>query len=134
VAAGAHLVKVGDDDARLLYDAPLDALRDRLVELGADVVLATYGPAGAGLDTVGVAVTAPISKLPGRVVDTMGAGDAVLSAIAASLVQDSPEGEDEWDAALHRAMDVAAATCRFEGALLRLPSAVANEDAVHYGS
>jgi fructokinase len=64
----------------------------------------------------------------------MGAGDAVLSAIAASLVQDSPEGEDEWDGALRRAMDVAAATCRFEGGLLRLPSALASEDVVHYGS
>jgi fructokinase len=134
LAAGSRLVKVGDDDARLLFGAPLDALRDRLVELGAEVVLATYGAAGAALDTVGVAVTAPISKLPGAIVDTMGAGDAVLAAIAASLVQDSPEGEDEWDAALHRAMDVAAATCRFEGGLLRLPSALESDDAVHDGS
>lgn len=134
LAAQASLVKVGEDDAALLYRVPLDGLRDRLRDLGAAVVLTTYGPAGAGLDAPGMEITAPISKLPGRIVDTMGAGDAVLSAIAASLVQDSPEGEDEWGAALHRAMDVAAATCRCEGALLRLPSAIDDDELEHFGS
>jgi len=33
-----------------------------------------------------------------------------------------------WAVALERAMAVAAATCRFEGALLRLPSALAGDD------
>lgn len=134
LATRARLVKIGEDDAALLYREPLDAVSGRLRDLGAEVVLATYGPAGAALDAAGVAVTAPIAKLPGRIVDTMGAGDAVLSAIAASLVQDSPEGEGEWDAALRRAMDVAAATCRFEGALLRLPSAIGSDEVEHFGS
>lgn len=134
LATGAHLAKVGEDDALVLYGEPLDAVRDRLIAQGVDVVLATYGPAGAALDTAGVAVTAPVSKLPGPLVDTMGAGDAVLSSIAASLVWESPEGEAEWDAALHRAMDIAAATCRFEGALLRLPSVLVDEDVLHFGS
>lgn len=134
LAAHARLVKIGEDDAALLYREPLDAVSDRLRDLGAEVVLATYGSAGAALDATGVAVTAPIAKLPGRIVDTMGAGDAVLSAIAASLVQDAPEDEDEWGAALHRAMDVAGSTCRFEGALLRLPSALDSEELEHFGS
>ena len=50
LAAGAALVKVGEDDATLLYDEPLDALRERLVDLGVGAVLATQGAAGATLE------------------------------------------------------------------------------------
>jgi fructokinase len=122
LAAGAALVKVGDDDAALLYDAPLDDLRARLVGLGAGAVLATYGAGGAAVDAGGDAVSRPVSELLGAVVDTMGAGDAVLAATVALVREGLPEGPGEWGAVLERAMDVAAATCRFEGALLRLPS------------
>src|SRR5690606_19906921 len=51
LAARAELVKVGADDAALLYDGDLDALRDRLRGLGADAVLATAGADGAVLET-----------------------------------------------------------------------------------
>ena len=91
-------------------------------------MLATQGAAGATLEAGDVLVTRPVSALPGRIVDTMGAGDATLAAAVASLVSDGPEDEDAWALALERAMDVAAATCRFEGALLRLPSALHGED------
>lgn len=128
LVADAALIKVGDDDAQLLYGTTLDELRAGLVDLGADVVLATQGSAGATLEAGDITVTRPVSVLPGGIVDTMGAGDATLSAIVASLVADRPADEDAWAAALERAMDVAAATCRFEGALLRLPSALAHED------
>ncbi|MFG6503012.1 PfkB family carbohydrate kinase [Microbacterium sp. P05] len=122
IAAGALLVKVGEDDAALLYDADLDALRARLIERGAAVVLATFGPAGAAIDVGGEVVVRPISDLPGAVIDTMGAGDAVLAATVAQLDEGLPRDADAWGDVLERAMDVAAATCRFEGALLRLPS------------
>lgn len=128
LAAGAALVKVGEDDAALLYGDRLDALRSRLIDLGARAVLATEGAAGATIEADGVVVTRPISNLPGRIVDTMGAGDAALAATVAALVTDEPSGADYWGAVLQAAMDAAAATCRFEGALLRTPSSLAAVD------
>jgi fructokinase len=124
LAAGAALVKVGEDDATLLYGEPLDALRARLVDLGVAAVLATQGSAGAAIEAGTDVVTRPISVLPGRIVDTMGGGDAAFATAVAGLVEGAPERADAWGELLERAMDVAAATCRFEGALLRLPSAV----------
>ncbi len=45
-----------------------------------------------------------------------------MLATTAALVRDRlPATAEEWDAVLSRAMDVAAATCRHEGALLRTP-------------
>ncbi|GAA1915509.1 carbohydrate kinase [Microbacterium aoyamense] len=124
VVPGATLAKVGEDDAALLYGEPLDLLRTRLIDLGAEAVLATYGSSGAAIDAGQDAVTAPISGFPGRIVDTMGGGDAAFASTIASLLA----GRDDWSAVLHEAMDVAAATCRFEGALLRLPSALERID------
>ncbi|GAA2009855.1 PfkB family carbohydrate kinase [Microbacterium ulmi] len=134
LAGGAALVKVGEDDARLLYGEPLDALRARLIDLGAGAVLATQGADGATIETGDDVVTRPVSDLPGRIVDTMGAGDAALAATVAELLQGLPRDADAWGAVLQRAMDVAAATCRFEGALLRLPSAVEGMDLDRLGT
>ncbi|PNW10322.1 hypothetical protein C1632_00600 [Microbacterium testaceum] len=120
-ASGALIVKVGEDDAQLLYDGPLDDLRARLVDLGVGAVLATYGAGGAAIDAAGSSVSRPISDLPGRIVDTMGGGDAVLATTAALVRDRLPADAGEWDAVLSRAMDVAAVTCRHEGALLRTP-------------
>lgn len=120
-ASGALLVKVGEDDARLLYDAPLEQLREKLVALGVGAVLATYGAGGAAIDADGTSVSRGISELPGRIVDTMGGGDAVLATTAALVRDRLPATAEDWDAVLSRAMDVAAATCRHEGALLRTP-------------
>lgn len=130
----AALIKVGDDDAQLLYGVELDVLRARLIDLGAAAVLATHGAAGATLEAADVLVTRPVSTLPGAIVDTMGAGDATLAAAVASLVLDRPGDEDAWALTLERAMDVAAATCRFEGALLRLPSALLEVDLESLGT
>ena len=134
IAARADLVKVGDDDAALLYGESLDALRARLRALGVRIVLATKGAAGADLDTGEDVVSLPVSSLPGPIIDTMGAGDASLAATVAGLVEGTPEGVDGWRALLQTAMDVAAATCRFEGALLRLPSALQSEDLDRLGT
>ncbi|WP_127473017.1 PfkB family carbohydrate kinase [Microbacterium sulfonylureivorans] len=124
LATGAALVKVGEDDAALLYGQPLDSLRSRLVDLGVAAVLATEGASGATIEAGDVVVTHPVSTLPGRIVDTMGAGDAAFAATVEAVLDREPSGEDEWAEVLRAAMDVAAATCRFEGALLRTPAAL----------
>ncbi|WP_036281177.1 carbohydrate kinase family protein [Microbacterium sp. CH12i] len=129
VAANAAIVKVGADDAALLYDGDLDALRTRLRTLGAEAVLATAGADGAVLETDAGTFTAPIAHLPGPIIDTVGAGDATLSGVAEGLVGTRPDTADEWQRLLDRAMDVAAATCRAEGGLLRTPESI--EDGEH---
>ncbi|KAA9107734.1 PfkB family carbohydrate kinase [Microbacterium rhizomatis] len=134
LATRAALVKVGDDDAALLYDAPLDELRARLVDLGVQAVVATQGAGGASIEAGDIVVTRPISHLPGDIVDTMGGGDAVLAVVAAALVGGAPTDEDEWAGVLKNAMDVAAATCRYEGALLRLPSSLNGIDLDRIGT
>ncbi|WP_375294184.1 PfkB family carbohydrate kinase [Microbacterium sp.] len=121
MAPRAALVKVGADDAALLYDDDLDGLRSRLRALGVPAVLATAGAQGAVIETDAGTVTAPISALPGPVIDTVGAGDATLAAVAAALVEAGPTSGHDWAVVLRRAMDVAAATCRAEGGLLRTP-------------
>ncbi|WP_175989027.1 PfkB family carbohydrate kinase [Microbacterium tenebrionis] len=124
IVAGAAVVKVGADDAALLYDGDLDALRARLRGLGAGAVLATAGREGAVLEADAGIFTAPISALPGPVVDTVGAGDATLAAVAAGMVAARPGHAVEWQRLLEAAMDVAAATCRAEGGLLRTPESL----------
>ena len=134
VAASADLVKIGEDDAALLYGESVDAVAARLREAGAHAVLATRGAAGASVAVNGMTVSAPASAVPGAIVDTMGAGDAVLASAVASLLADHPVDPDQWRSVLITAMDVAAATCRFEGALLRLPSALLGLDVERVGS
>ena len=130
LASGSEIVKVGADDAALLYDGDLDGLRDRLRGLGAGAVLATAGADGAVLESDAGRFHAPIAVLPGAVVDTVGAGDATLAVVAAGLVGGAPVGGDAWQELLDRAMAVAAATCRAEGGLLRTPESLTARDGV----
>ncbi len=134
VAASADLVKIGEDDAALLYGQSVDAVAIRLREAGARAVLATRGGAGASVTVDAMTVSAPVSAVPGLVVDTMGAGDAALASTIASLLAEHPVDPDQWRSVLITAMDVAAATCRFEGGLLRLPSALLGLDVERVGS
>lgn len=134
LAADAAIIKVGADDASLLYDGDLDALRLRLRGLGAGAVLATAGADGATLDADAGVVVAPIASLPGRVVDTVGAGDATLAAVAAGLVDGAPADSVRWQELLDRAMRVAAATCRAEGGLLRTPESLVDAERGVHGS
>jgi fructokinase len=134
LAAGASFVKVGEDDAHLLYGGELDALRARLIDMGVGAVLATEGANGATIEAGTEVVTRPVSSLAGRIVDTMGAGDAAFATAVAGLLEGTPADADAWGELLERAMDVAAATCRFEGALLRLPSAVEGIDLDRIGT
>jgi fructokinase len=125
----AALVKIGDDDARLLYRSSLTEMRERMLALGAAAVLSTAGADGARLDASGVSVSRGISVLPGRIVDTMGAGDATLATVVQALVRSPQLDEAAWEQALAEAMGVAAATCRAEGALLRVPREDAGDEA-----
>ncbi|MFE6995741.1 PfkB family carbohydrate kinase [Microbacterium sp. NPDC057659] len=134
LAARSTLVKVGADDAALLYDGDLDALRARLRTAGAAAVLATAGADGAVLDTDAGVVVSPIASLPGRIVDTVGAGDATLAAVAAGLNDGRPADDAGWQALLDRAMLIAAATCRAEGGLLRTPESLAESERGVQGS
>lgn len=134
LAARSALVKIGVDDVELLYGEPIDAVSPRLIDLGVGAVFATEGASGATIETATDAATRPISDLPGRIVDTMGAGDAAFAAVLAALVSDWPEDADAWGLVLENAMDVAAATCRFEGALLRLPTALVGPDLDRLGT
>lgn len=126
LATSAAVVKVGADDAAILYDGDLDALRARLRGLGAAAVLATAGAEGATIDADAGVVSAPIAQLPGAVIDTVGAGDATLAAVSEGLVSASRSDLAQWRALLLRAMDIAAATCRAEGGLLRTPESLAD--------
>ena len=134
LAASAAVVKVGSDDAAILYDGDLDALRVRLRSLGTAAVLATARADRATIDADAGIVSAPIAVLPGAVIDTVGAGDATLAAVAEGLVSASPTDLGEWHALLLRAMDVAAATCRAEGGLLRTSESLADATRGVHGS
>jgi fructokinase len=134
LAARASLVKVGADDATLLYDGDLDALRARLRGLGATAVLATAGRDGGVIESDAGAFRSPIADLPGPIVDTVGAGDATLAAVAARLSQSEPKTDAEWQELLDEAMLIAAATCRAEGGLLRTPESLNEAERGVFGS
>lgn len=134
LAGHSALVKVGADDAALLYDGDVHTLRARLKALGATAVLATAGPEGAVLETGAGTFTAPIASLPGPVVDTVGAGDATLAAITAGLALGEPGTPEQWQALIERAMLIAAATVRAEGGLLRTPESLAEAERGVFGS
>jgi fructokinase len=122
ISGASLLVKVGDDDAPFLGADGLASLVPDLQRRGAGVVLATEGKAGARLLDGEVEVSSGIAALPGPIVDTMGAGDASLASVVADVVRRGrPTDSIGWSRVLERAMLVAAATCRSEGALLRTP-------------
>lgn len=134
LAKRSALVKVGADDAALLYDGDVHTLRARLRDLGVAAVLATAGRDGAILQTEAGTFTAPIATLPGPIIDTVGAGDATLAAIAAGLAAGEPQTSEGWQELVERAMLIAAATVRAEGGLLRTPESLAEAERGVFGS
>jgi len=113
------LLKIGDDDAHLLFGrsvaSAIPELRARYAH-----VLATEGGAGASVHLDGRRFSSPALAASDQVVDTMGAGDAVFASVLAEIAADGLDAVD-WDAALRRAMGIAAATIAHPGALLRTP-------------
>lgn len=126
LAGRSLLVKVGDDDAPFLGAAGLGDLVPGLIGRGTRIVLATEGRAGARIVDGDIDVSSGIASLPGGIIDTMGAGDASLASVVADLVRAGrPADAAAWTLVLDRAMLVAAATCRSEGALLQTPDGFA---------
>lgn len=118
VAARSVLVKLSDEDATLLYDRKVDPLAEEFLAAGTAVVVTTHGAKGATLHRTGQRpVDSPAVPLPGPVVDTIGAGDAVLAAVVDGMLR---HGGD-WPTIMMRAMRIASATVRGAGGRLRLP-------------
>ncbi len=113
------LLKIGDDDTRLLYGQPVGAVIAALQRRFTHV-LATDGPVGASMHLRTGSVSSPALARPEDVVDTMGAGDAVFASVLAGIAGHGIDSVD-WDATLRHAMQVAAATIAHPGALLRTP-------------
>jgi fructokinase len=112
-APSVRLLKLGDEDAQLLYGRPLDEVVGFFSPH--TTVLATAGSGGATVFERGVSVSRPIVSSAKPIVDTMGAGDATFASVIASLSQ----GEGDWGVILDRAMAIAAATIRHHGGVLR---------------
>ncbi len=115
----AQLLKLGDDDTRLLYGEPIAAVAPRLLARY-PYVLATEGDDGASVRVGDARWRHPALAIPDEVVDTLGAGDAVFASVLAEIAT-TGVGDIDWFDALERAMEIAAATVAHPGALLRLP-------------
>jgi len=115
----AQLLKLGDDDAQLLYGRPVSEIAPRLLSRY-PYVLATEGRDGASVRVGDARWRHPSLATADAVVDTMGAGDAVYASVIADVVERGLRDIDWYDA-LARAMGIAAATVARPGALLRVP-------------
>ncbi|NQX10314.1 hypothetical protein HQQ80_01605 [Microbacteriaceae bacterium VKM Ac-2855] len=122
VADGAALIKLGAEDAELIFDEPLARATARVLAAGAEAVLETAGSAGAALVISRERVSVPIAAADGPVIDTMGAGDATFATVVEELAVSNDSNIIDPHAVLNRAMNVAAATIRAGGGLLRLPA------------
>lgn len=119
----AAVVKVGEEDAHLLWSESLEVVTARVLERGASVVLATAGAQGATATSADFTVHRGIARSHVPIVDTMGAGDATFASIVASITSPAAVVSKEfWGPALERAMAVAAETIRNPGGLLRVPA------------
>lgn len=124
--AAAHIVKTSDEDAQFLYpdDAPVDTAR-RWADLGAALVVVTFGAAGAAAYAGGV----EIARRPGVAItlaDTVGAGDSFSGGLLTALADRGVATPADLraaladprvvTAALEYAVLVSAMTCEAPGA------------------
>lgn len=129
-SAGSDLLKLGDDDSRLLHSRPVNEAAAAYLDVGARAVLATEGADGVTVHEGRSSFHAEIARDSRPVVDTMGAGDATFAAVLAetSRLGRLPSGA-EWRPVLATAMEIAAQTIRVAGGTLRLPTSL-SESAV----
>jgi len=116
LAATSAMVKIGEDDAALVYNEPVTSVAANYLASGAGAVLATLGSDGAALHLPASRLEHGIVHDPRPIIDTMGAGDSTFAAVIAGLVSG-----DGWETILETAMGIAAETIRFEGGQLRVP-------------
>ncbi|MDO5051938.1 MAG: carbohydrate kinase family protein [Pseudoclavibacter sp.] len=123
-ASSALLVHLSERDAPLLAPAPAQGAptsAERLLAAGAAHVLASAGPGPARwLGRSGIDVALPAPRLPGPVVDPLGAGDALVAAVAAGLLRTPrPLWPQRARSILAAAMSLAGATVRQRGPCLQ---------------
>jgi fructokinase len=121
------IVKVSLNDLGLLYGSSDQAALERIFSGGTELVVLTRGSAGAEIVTAaGDRYTAPPVLLDALLVDTIGAGDAALAALIASVLADADARSDprpsrpdllllDWGCHLGRAMAAAAKCCQHAG-------------------
>jgi fructokinase len=120
IAGRADVVKVSDDDLRFLApDKTPDATIDRLLALGARVVLRTHGSDDVEIRMASGRGTVPVPTV--EVVDTVGAGDAfgggfLASWTAAGRGRDDLASMDLVCDSVRVAVRVAALSCARPGA------------------
>ncbi|HEU5045654.1 MAG TPA: carbohydrate kinase [Nocardioidaceae bacterium] len=125
LAQRARLVKVSEDDLRLLHpDEPLDDVAAAMLVGATELVVVTHGAEGATAYRDGSKVNAPGSRV--EVVDTVGAGDSFMAALVAVLLEWEVTApgpgrlqaldEDRLRTLLVAAGAAAAATCARRGA------------------
>ena len=87
IAAGSSLVKLSDEDLRLLRpgDPEEDVCRELLAGGRTELVVLTRGAHGARAFTEGA--TLDVKAPPTQVVDTVGAGDSFMAAVLAMLFE-----------------------------------------------
>jgi ribokinase len=109
---------VNEHEARFLLGEDLEDLEmtaERLLELGASSAVVTLGAAGAILATEGSTRHFPAPEV--EAVDTTGAGDAFVGALAAKLAEDASLGES-----VHYAVLAGSVAATREGAQGSLPT------------
>lgn len=123
LAGLAHLVKISDEDAHLLYAGECDdTLALRWLARGAAVVVMTRGGKGASAWSAGGRVDVAAPSI--TVVDTVGAGDTFQAAMLAWLAENAALdaatlatlSSDRLQALLRFAAEAAAITCSRRGA------------------
>ncbi|MEU7611270.1 PfkB family carbohydrate kinase [Micromonospora sp. NPDC049204] len=122
-APGAHLVKLSSADAGLLYPGePVEGVAAYLRELGAATVVVTLGAAGAVLAAAAAdPVRVPAPKVDA--VDATGAGDSVLAALIADLLNDGePDSPAGWVERVAFALRVAGLVCERPGGATAMPT------------
>lgn len=114
-APGFDIVFASDDEARILFgDETPEAIADRFLGLGARIVVAKQGAAGALLATAEARIAIP--PAPSSPVDASGAGDSFAGAFLAWYVE---TGDAELAAT--KGAEVAAATVSGLGAVEPIP-------------
>jgi fructokinase len=96
----ADVVKLSDEDAEWLYpDSGVDAVLQRILDLGAGLAVCTLGADGGRLRTRQSAVSVPARRV--TVADTIGAGDSFMSCLIAELLKrtEAPARLDEHELA-----------------------------------
>ncbi len=133
LAASSAVVKLSRQDIELLFAGAdhRDVVR-QILAVGPVAVVVTAGSDGAEVHTAEGTVSVPVPRVPAPVVDTLGAGDAVLARLLVEVeARGVPRGPSLWHDVLTDAMYVAATVCRVAGGI---PPADLNNRGEHHGS